>query len=120
MSVWLSATVPKNKCDGHTHARTSHLWSTQSPSVIGPFAISQESRWVDLIFFPSHICPYPLLQDAVQSQHVAVLFTRFQNRSSTLRASGPFLPTALDFSISRKPHLVLIETCSCIQGIQED
>lgn len=34
----LSRFVPRNRCSGLMHRRTSHLWSTQSPSGIGPRA----------------------------------------------------------------------------------
>jgi hypothetical protein len=38
ISALLSLLVPRNRCVGSTHNRTSHVWHTHSPGGISPYA----------------------------------------------------------------------------------
>lgn len=87
ISLTLSVFVPRNMCSGFMHARTSHLWHTNNPSLIGPLAIVQDVRCaLSNLPFSFLITPYPPLSlAAIQIQHPSISFdlsTFGQNLSS--------------------------------------
>lgn len=72
LSRLLSSLVPRNKWDGLTHFRLSHLCRTHIPSGISPTISVYATLWATIIRFlsGSQNEPYPLASlPAVHSQH---------------------------------------------------
>jgi hypothetical protein len=59
MSRAFSAAVPRNKCAGFTHARTSHLWQTTMPGGIFPRNSFHATRCAPCSLPSKRAAPYP-------------------------------------------------------------
>lgn len=69
-SAEFSSAVPVIRCSGFTHRRLSHVCRSNSPSGIGPFLASQDTRCARRDFLSIRTHPYPLgCTDAIQFQH---------------------------------------------------